>query len=280
MRQVTVLGLPDWMPTRLLGPGDWRRDDQGWTAALTTDQAALLQSRLRGHGYGGSPVQVRVRPGLKRPQVRAGRTADARLRRDTTPGFTRPGTRLDDEGRWSLTPESLALWMGRQRPPGRFLDAGCGVGGNAIGLARAGHRVIAIEQDASRLAMARHNAGIYEVADRITFVHGDVHEALGAHEVDVTFFDPPWGVDWDRERCGLTEPLASWLAAVRSPEVWLKLPPSFDPSECPWAEPVPVFGKAAGDRERVKFLWLRGAPAQRDQQAEQQHPGEPGVGAL
>ena len=51
------------------------------------------------------------------------------------------------------------------------------------------------------------------------------------------------------------------LSQPRSQEVWLKLPPSFDPAECPWATPVPVFGQAPGDRERVKFLWLHGAPA-------------------
>ena len=47
-----------------------------------------------------------------------------------------------------------------------MIDAGCGAGGNAIGFARGGARVTAIEQDVQRLAMARHNAEVYGVADQ------------------------------------------------------------------------------------------------------------------
>lgn len=46
------------------------------------------------------------------------------------------------------------------------------MGGNAIQFAFTCARVIAIDIDASRLALARHNATVYGVADRIEFVHG------------------------------------------------------------------------------------------------------------
>ena len=53
------------------------------------------------------------------------------------------------------------------------VDAFAGVGGNAIQFAFTCERVIAIDLDADRLALARHNAQVYGVTDRIEFVHGD-----------------------------------------------------------------------------------------------------------
>jgi len=44
--------------------------------------------------------------------------------------------------------------------------------GNAIQFARTCSHVIAIDIDASRLRLARHNAAVYGVADRIEFIHG------------------------------------------------------------------------------------------------------------
>jgi hypothetical protein len=147
---VTVSPLPAWLDrARLLGAGPWTHDGPTASASLDTRAAADLAARLRGLGLDGVPIELTVTPPLHRNVVRDARTEDARRRRDTTPGFTKSGTQTDDEGRWSLTPESLALRTGqdaakRLGPSGRVLDAGCGIGGNSLGFARAGLTVLAV----------------------------------------------------------------------------------------------------------------------------------------
>jgi trimethylguanosine synthase len=83
------------------------------------------------------------------------------------------------------------------------VDAFCGVGGNAIAFAQTCEHVIAIDNDETRLRLARHNAAIYGVADRIEFVLGDFiqfaktlfgrGETRQGRAVDVIFLSPPWG---------------------------------------------------------------------------------------
>jgi SAM-dependent methyltransferase len=253
--RVRVGPLPAWMDVpRLLGLGAWTADGDGFVAELPTADAADLAARLRGLGFGGHAVEVEVTPPLSRAVVRAARTEDARRRRDTSPGFLRRDARVDDEGRYSLTPEPLAVALGARAAGRSVLDAGCGCGGNTLGFARAGCRVTAVERDPGRLALARHNARVYGVADRVRFVAGDAVAAAAATTCDLVFVDPPWGTDWDR-RVTTTLPL---LDAVREAvrgraELWAKVPPSFDPP----ADAVPWFGVAAGDARRVKFLVVR-----------------------
>lgn len=258
---VRISPLPAWMPLeRLLGPG-FVREGNGAVASLDMRTAADVAARLRGLGFGGAPLGVVTEPELPRAVVRAARTEDARRRRDTTPGFTRPGARFDDEGRFSLTPEALALALARPLRGRTVIDATCGAGGNAIGFARAGVRVTAIERDAARLALARANAALYGVADRIRFLHGDARALLPSITADLVFVDPPWGTEWDRARTTLAAlPLLAALlplARGRFPTIWAKVPPSFDPADWPEAAVEPVFGVAPGDTRRVKFLVLR-----------------------
>lgn len=58
-------------------------------------------------------------------------------------------------------------------------------------------QVVACDIDSAQLAMARHNAEVYGVADRIEFVHGDAFaiaaELSSQHRVDAVFVSPPWG---------------------------------------------------------------------------------------
>ena len=265
---VSVAHLPPWLDrARLLGPGDWveNTDEDGTItarAALERRPAADLAARLRRVGLGGGLLKVGLHPSLPRALVRAARTADARRRRDTSPGFLRSGARLDQEGRWSLTPERLALALGRRHAGATVLDACCGLGGNAIGFARAGCTVVAIERNRGRLSAARHNARLYGVADQIDIIEGDARREVGRRRADVLFLDVPWGTEWNRERVALAdlplleELLASARASRRYATIVAKVPPSFDPATTPGARPEGWFGHAAGDRQRVKFVLL------------------------
>ncbi|MGB1013131.1 MAG: methyltransferase domain-containing protein [Nannocystaceae bacterium] len=275
--RVTVNNLPAWLDSpRLLGPGEWsfaRGPEGQWvqaTATLSSEAAADLGARLRGIGLGGRRLVVACVPPLSRSKVRAARTEDARRRRKTSPGMTRRGTRLDTQGRYSLTPELLALELGKRACRVHVVDAGCGSGGNTVGFARAGCRVTAIERDPSRAQDARHNARCYEVADQISVITGSVEQVLATIETDATrdilFVDPPWGREWDRHRIALEsfELLTTCLRARKKfAAVWAKLPPSSDVSTCLESHIEAVFGHQSGDSRRIKFVLVRfpGHPA-------------------
>ncbi len=275
---VRVGPLPRWLDAgRLLGPPSPQASEgEGWTfvetehgreasAELEGPAAADLAARLRKLVIDARPIVCAIEPPLPRSLVRAARSEDARRRRSTSPGFTRAGVRLDDEGRWSLTPEALALQIGRWARGRKVIDAGCGVGGNAIGFARAGSSVVAIEQDPERLAMARHNARIYGVADRIRFVQGDAVTLVDEH-VDreaLIFADPPWGRDWAERALSLQDfPLLAALVAMRARAfgLWVKLPASFPVGELCSSAPAEVeamFGVGEGDRRWIKFVLVQ-----------------------
>lgn len=259
MPRVAITGVPEWVPTdTLLGPGDWVRTEGAWTADLSRPEAADVQARLRGIGLGGMALEVTVRPSLKRTVVRAARTADARRRRDTSVGFSRSGVQLDPEGRMSLTPEALALALGRRAQGRTVIDATAGAGGNAIGFARAGCPVIAVDVDPERLRDARHNARVYGVADKITFVAGDALAELPNRAGAIVFVDPPWGADWDRRCTRLAGfPLLEAILRTEDREVWAKVPPSFAVADIPDGVPEAWFGVADGDARRVKFVVVR-----------------------
>ncbi|KAI4904271.1 hypothetical protein NFI96_030081 [Prochilodus magdalenae] len=107
------------------------------------------------------------------------------------------GVKLDHEGWFSVTPEKIAEHIA-QRVRDTYdlqliVDAFCGVGGNAIQFALTGKRVIAIDIDPVRLALAQHNAEVYGVAQRIDFIQGDFLQLAPRLQADVVFLSPPWG---------------------------------------------------------------------------------------
>ncbi|KAG6810473.1 hypothetical protein H0H92_011708 [Tricholoma furcatifolium] len=114
-----------------------------------------------------------------------------------------PGCLLDQEGWYSVTPELVADQIAERCRCDTILDAFCGVGGNAIAFAKTCQRVIALDTSPVRLALARHNAQIYGVADRIEFVLADYIAFAKAYvnlprthldrNIDVVFLSPPWG---------------------------------------------------------------------------------------
>lgn len=108
------------------------------------------------------------------------------------------GIQLDSEGLHTVMPEAAALMLADRLEAEIVLDGFCGVGGISIALARQGKRVIAVELDPHRLAMARHNASIYGVDEQITFIQGDFFEVAPTVTAAAVVLDPPWG--WPRLR--------------------------------------------------------------------------------
>jgi len=100
---------------------------------------------------------------------------------------------LDAEALYSLVVESVALRTADLTPGTHVVDAFCGAGGSAIGFARRGKRVTAIDLRPDRLVMARHNATLFGVADRIEFMAGDALSLLPTIAADSIFLAPPWG---------------------------------------------------------------------------------------
>ncbi|KAI0642014.1 RNA cap guanine-N2 methyltransferase-domain-containing protein [Trametes meyenii] len=119
------------------------------------------------------------------------------------------GCLLDEEGWYSVTPERVADQIAERCRCDVILDAFCGVGGNAIAFARTCERVIALDVSPVRLALARHNAALYGVQDRIEFILGDFlsfartlqgfprsdgdAKKARRRKIDVVFLSPPWG---------------------------------------------------------------------------------------
>lgn len=280
MPTVRVSELPSWVDAaRLLGPGEWslslRPDGRRLAQAeLGVREAADLDARLRGVGLDGRALEVSVEPKLPRAAVRGARGEEARRRRNTTPGFERKGALLDPEGKISLTPETLADAIARRANRRSVIDATAGCGGNTLAFARAGSRVVAIDDDPRRLEMARHNARLYGVEDRILFVAGDARDIVPKASAwldgdAILFVDPPWGAEWDRTRTRLDDlPLLAALRvlapAANVEELWAKVPPSFEVATFPGAAAEAHFGAAPGDFRRVKFVLLRAAVSRID----------------
>ena len=130
------------------------------------------------------------------------------------------GCLLDEEGWYSVTPEGIADQIAERCRCDVILDAFCGVGGNAIAFAKTCERgapnrlvstsvlthpppaispVIALDVSPIRLALARHNAALYGVEDRIDFILADFFsfartlEQRPGRRIDVVFLSPPWG---------------------------------------------------------------------------------------
>ncbi|MFT3921632.1 MAG: hypothetical protein QM778_03770 [Myxococcales bacterium] len=232
------------------------------TLVLPSSEAALIAARLRALGLDGKPLEVMAKPALGRSAVRAGRLAEARERRVTTPGFLRAGARATGEGRYSLTPEALALRLGELAAGRSVVEACVGSGGNSVGFARAGCRVRGFDVDAERLAEARHNTQVYGVAQRVELVQADALSAVPGERAEILFVDPPWGGETYDKRYSdrttfplLDQLLAQDLSGYR--EVWIKVPNSFRVASVDGARAEAWFGEAAGDRHRIKFVLLR-----------------------
>lgn len=103
------------------------------------------------------------------------------------------GIKMDEEGWFSVTPESIARHHALRCGAGIIIDCFTGVGGNAIQFAQRSKHVIAIDIDSNKIDYAQHNATIYGVEDRIDFVRGDTFLLAPKLKADTVFLSPPWG---------------------------------------------------------------------------------------
>ncbi|KAJ0232115.1 Trimethylguanosine synthase [Hirschfeldia incana] len=103
------------------------------------------------------------------------------------------GIKMDEEGWFSVTPEAIAKHHATRCNGGVVIDCFTGVGGNAIQFASRSHYVIAIDLDPKKLDLAKHNAAIYGVADKIDFVKGDFFDLAHNLKAGTVFLSPPWG---------------------------------------------------------------------------------------
>lgn len=112
------------------------------------------------------------------------------------------GIMLDEESWYSVTPEPIARHIAerciaKDSTGTIVIDAFCGAGGNTIQFAAVSPhvRVIAIDIDPDKIALAQNNAAVYGVEDRIEFIVGDYMQlaATGRLKADVVFLSPPWG---------------------------------------------------------------------------------------
>lgn len=115
------------------------------------------------------------------------------------------GIQLDDVGRYSLTPEKEALYIASKVSKSIVVDAFGGCGGNAIAFARMEsiQKVFCCEIDTKRLSMAKHNATVYDVTSKITFILGDCMNKQWSVDAMI-FLDPPWDAGMEQMRKWLT----------------------------------------------------------------------------
>ncbi|CAN8025892.1 unnamed protein product, partial [Ixodes persulcatus] len=86
------------------------------------------------------------------------------------------GIELDEESWFSVTPEGIAKHIAKRCQGDIVIDAFCGAGGNTIQFALVSRLVIAVDIDPRKIELARKNAAVYGVLDKIQFVLGDFLE--------------------------------------------------------------------------------------------------------
>lgn len=106
---------------------------------------------------------------------------------------------MDLESWYSVTPEAIAKQIAARAKCKLVVDGFCGAGGNSIQFAMTCDKVIAIDKDPNKIKLARSNAKIYGVAEKIEFVCADFLAWMAGlttaqtASIDVIFLSPPWG---------------------------------------------------------------------------------------
>ncbi|MFH1708350.1 MAG: hypothetical protein ABIF71_10615 [Planctomycetota bacterium] len=124
------------------------------------------------------------------------------------------------------TSEVVADFKGRTYFAGLdTADLCCGAGGATLGLARHCPHVTAVDRDPLALALARHNLGVYGLADRCAFVEAEL--PAGIPPAAAYHFDPSRREGAGQRTRDLYEPPLASVAAILalSPDVLVKVSP-------------------------------------------------------
>lgn len=211
--------------TALLTPEGLRLLDETDAAESSSDVAAAV-SRLRSAGHSPDLVSAVIGQARLRAKARAkfGTFADRML-------FTRAG--LEQATRL----EVAARHAGRFRDAGvtRVADLGCGIGGDALGIAGIGLDVLAVDADEITAALAAYNLAPFGEAVEVRCSRAEDVDLDG---VDAVWFDPARRSAGHSEtaRLGADEwsPSLDWVFALaaRMP-AGIKLGPAFDRDRVP-----------------------------------------------
>ncbi|MFE2828034.1 methyltransferase domain-containing protein [Streptomyces sp. NPDC059271] len=240
-------------------------NDVSFASLLTSEGRALLDEV-----HGTEPAQeLAVATRLRREhpaELVSAALGQARLRQRAVAKFG-----SEDAGRMFFTPNgveqstrtSVAVHRAeRLRALGvrSVADLCCGIGGDAIALARAGIRVLAVDRDPLTVAAARANADALGLADLIEVRETDVTE-VDTTGYDAVFVDP--GRRGGRGRIFDPEaysPPLSWAvgAATKAPVAALKIAPGI-PHEAVPAEAEAEWISDGGDVKEA-VLWFGTEP--------------------
>jgi SAM-dependent methyltransferase len=160
-----------------------------------------------------------------------------------------------------------AAWLDRHAPPGPVLDLGCGIGGDALALARV-RPVVAYDLDPLRLRLAQANVDALGLAEQVTLRQADWTAELAAGRLPraaAAFADPARRVDGKRVfRLDTIQPPLAALLQLQAvvPALGVKVMPGVDNRDLPPACSVEFISHAGVCKEAV--LWfgpLAGASA-------------------
>ncbi|WP_020135758.1 class I SAM-dependent methyltransferase [Streptomyces sp. 351MFTsu5.1] len=233
---------------------------------LTPEGRALLDS-VRGTAP-ADELAVATRLRREHPaELVSAALGQARLRQRAVAKFG-----AEDAGRMFFTPNgveqstraSVAAYRAeRFRAMGvtSVADLCCGIGGDAVALARAGIRVLAVDRDPLTAAAARANADALGLADLIEVREADVTEVDTA-AYDAVFVDPARrstkrGRIFDPEAYS---PPLSWAvqAALGAPHAALKVAPGIPHEAVPGEAEAEWISDGGDVKEAV--LWFGGTP--------------------
>ena len=192
----------------------------------SSDEVAGAVSRLRAAGHSPDLVSAVVGQARLRARARAkfGPFADRML-------FTRAG--LEQATRLEIA----ARHAGRFRDAGatRIADLGCGIGGDALGMAGLGLEVVAVDADEVTAALAAYNLAPFGEAAEVRHARAEDVDLSGA---DAVWLDPArrTGGHSETRRVSADEwsPSLDWVfeLAGRMP-AGVKLGPAFDRTQIP-----------------------------------------------
>lgn len=112
---------------------------------------------------------------------------------DLTPGLDGAANRVGTDHVLGISPASTSLaQLTLREPVGRALDLGTGCGVQALHLARHSTGVVATDVNQRALRIARFNASLNEVADRVEVREGSFFEPVAGERFDLIATNPPF----------------------------------------------------------------------------------------